>query len=210
MKRVGRCESRRKAKDPNALPEATMTYLDIMKHDLERKGIKSEDVRDIVQSAALCAVKARETYRAGKGANLATYLNRAAENGRAMYFRTKLALRRQIVTTTLDSPLGDGDGDFDGDPRTLLSSLPGECNRCEIEFFFSPEFENVFGYLTDEELDACYLLMKCFTKAEAAKLLGMSISQFKYKIMRALIRKFHRFYKDGGKNSLAVLWMYDK
>ena len=159
-----------------------MTYLDIMKHDLERKGIKSEDVRDIVQSAALCAVKARETYRAGKGANLATYLNRAAENGRAMYFRAKLAMRRQIVATTLDSPLGDGEGDFDGDLRTLLSTVPDWGYLSRSEFFVSPEFENVLSHLTDTELDACYLLINRVTKAQAAELLGMSISQFKYKI----------------------------
>lgn len=210
MKRVGRCENRRKSKDPNALPEATMTYLDIMKHDLERKGFNGEEVRDIVQTAALSAVKARENYRPGKGANLATYLNRAAENGRAMYFRAKLAMRRQIVATTLDSPLGDGEGDFDGDPRTLLSTVPDWGYLSRSEFFFSPEFENVLSHLTDTELDACYLLINRVTKAQAAELLGMSISQFKYKIMRALADKFHRFYKDGGGKSLAVLWMYDK
>ena len=185
-----------------------MTYLDIMKHDLERKGFKGEDVRDIVQTAALCAVKALETYRAGKGANLATYLNRAAENGRAMYFRAKLAKKRQVIETTLDSPLGEGD--FDGDPRTLLSTVLGEINYSELEIELSPEAENVFSRLTVKESFACYLLMNKVKKADIAKFYGMSISQFKYKIMRPLVSKFSRFYKDGDRMSLAGMWMNGK
>lgn len=75
------------------------------------------DTDDMISIGSIGLIKGVETYSAGKGTSLATYLARCIENEILMYLRSQ---KRYQNTVYLQSPLGV---DADGNEYTLLDVI---------------------------------------------------------------------------------------
>nr|WGD72152.1 RNA polymerase sporulation sigma factor SigK [Bacillus subtilis] len=171
--------------------------LRLVAHIVKKFENTGEDAEDLISIGTIGLIKGIESYSAGKGTKLATYLSRCIENEILMHLR---ALKKTKKDVSLHDPIGQ---DKEGNEISLIDVLKSENEDVIDTIQLNMELEKVKQYidiLDDREKEVIVGrfgldLKKEKTRREIAKELGISRDYVSRIEKRALMKMFHEFYR---------------
>ena len=152
--------------------------LRLVAHIVKKYYAACEDQEDLISIGTIGLIKGIDTFHAGKGTRLATYVARCIENEILMYFR---AQRKTAGTVSLSEPI---ETDSDGDPLTLIDLIFEEDTVAE-EIDLKNKVQALYRFLDEmrEGREKQILILRyglyhgrILTQREIAKKLGISRS----------------------------------
>lgn len=112
-------------RDPFALPERTMNFIEHMVRTAPNGHVMNyQDGEDLRSECYVAVLKARENFREGHGATLATFLEKVVRDAVNRFFRDRARLKRSCVRFTLDEIVVNPDDEDDGDSEV--------CRRVDV------------------------------------------------------------------------------
>nr|WGD91655.1 RNA polymerase sporulation sigma factor SigK [Bacillus subtilis] len=171
--------------------------LRLVAHIVKKFENTGEDAEDLISIGTIGLIKGIESYSAGKGTKLATYLARCIENEILMHLRS---LKKTKKDVSLHDPIGQ---DKEGNEISLIDVLKSENEDVIDTIQLNMELEKVKQYidiLDDREKEVIVGrfgldLKKEKTRREIAKELGISRDYVSRIEKRALMKMFHEFYR---------------
>ena len=189
----------RERKDPNALPDRTMAYIDYLVNTAPKSHIMNcHDAEDLRSECYLTAVKLRESFDPNRGNTLATFLEKGIWNAFSHFFRDRARLKRSCVQYTLDelviNEAGGDDGEDEECSRADMVPAP-ERNTEKEEREMALDIESFLATIADRRIREAVRLMLAgeSTKNDIADAIGVSYGTYRYKIeptAKAYLKQF--------------------
>lgn len=188
-------------RDPNALPERTMRFIDnLVTVARYTHPMNSHDCEDLQQHCYLAVIVAREQYDPRRKASLATFLEPVAVAAKNKFFRARARFKRSRVKLLLDQPIAPlGESEFNNDVDAygsridVVSSSDQDPVRNAYDSKHAVE-EFLLGIKDLRVRKACELLLvEGIRKKEVAARLGMKYGAYRYSVepeAKKLIREF--------------------